>query len=79
MFFPKEKFHKKIEILIEAVKTFRSIMKIHKVSKYVAVATSAMRGAKNAKKIISKIYKETNLKVQMISGDLEAAYILQVV
>ena len=68
---------KKIEILIEAVKTFRSIMKIHKVSKYVAVATSAMRGAKNAKKIISKIYKETNLKVQMISGDLEAAYILQ--
>ena len=52
-------------------------MKIHKVSKYVAVATSAMRGAKNAKKIISKIYKETNLKVQMISGDLEAAYILQ--
>ena len=68
---------KKIEILIEAAKTFRSIMKIHKVSKYKAVATSAMRGAKNAKKILDKIYKETKLKVKVISGDLEAAYILQ--
>ena len=68
---------KKIEILIEAAKTFRSIMKIHKVSKYKAVATSAMRGAKNAKNILDKIYKETKLKVQVISGDLEAAYILQ--
>ena len=68
---------KKIEILIEAVKTFRSIMKIHKVSKYIAVATSAMRSAKNGRKIIDKIYKGTKLKVQVISGDLEAAYILQ--
>lgn len=68
---------KKIEILIEAAKTFRSIMKIHKVSKYKAVATSAMRGAKNAKNILDKIYNETKLKVQVISGDLEAAYILQ--
>jgi len=68
---------KKIKILTEAVKTFRSIMKIHKVSKYIAVATSAMRGAKNAKKIIDKIYKETKLKVEVISGDIEAAYILQ--
>ena len=68
---------KKIEILIEAAKTFRSIMKIHKVSKYKAVATSAMRGAENAKKILDKIYKETKLKVKLISGDLEAAYILQ--
>ena len=68
---------KKIEILTEGVKIFRSIMKIHKVSKYIAVATSAMRGAKNAKKIIDKIYKETKLKVEVISGDIEAAYILQ--
>ena len=68
---------KKIEILTEGVKIFRSIMKIHKVSKYIAVATSAMRGAKNAKKIIDKIYKETKLKVEVISGDIEAAYILK--
>ena len=52
-------------------------MKIHKVSKCIAVATSAMRSAKNATKIIDKIYKETSLKVQVISGDLEADYILQ--
>ena len=68
---------KKIEILTEAVKIFRSIMKIHKVSKYIAVATTAMRGAKNAKKIIDKIYKETKLKVEVISGDIAAAYILK--
>ena len=68
---------KKIINLIESVKTFRSIMKIHKVSKYIAVATSAMRDAKNAKLIIDKIFKETKLKIQIISGDLEAAYILR--
>ena len=68
---------KKINSLIEAVKIFRSIMKIHKVSKYIAVATSAMRGAKNAKQILEEIYKETKLEVQVISGNLEATYILQ--
>ncbi len=68
---------KKISNLIESVKTFRSIMKIHKVSKYIAVATSAMRDTKNAKLIIDKIFKETKIKVKIISGDLEAAYILQ--
>ena len=52
-------------------------MKIHKVSKYIAVATSAMRDTKNAKLIIDKIFKETKLKVKIISGDLEAAYILR--
>ena len=37
-------------------------MKIHKVSKYVAVATSAMRGAKNAKKLYLKFTKKQTLK-----------------
>ena len=68
---------KTISNLIESVKTFRSIMKIHNVKKYIAVATSAMRDAKNAKQILDKIYKEAKLKVQVISGDLEAAYILK--
>ena len=68
---------KTISNLIESVKTFRSIMKIHNVKKYIAVATSAMRDAKNAKQILDKIYKESKLKVQVISGDLEAAYILK--
>jgi exopolyphosphatase/guanosine-5'-triphosphate,3'-diphosphate pyrophosphatase len=68
---------KKINSLIEAVKVFRSIMKIHKVSRYIAVATSAMRGAKNSKQILEEIYKETKIKVQVISGNLEATYILQ--
>ena len=76
--FSKGKISKnKIKSLTEAAKTFSSIMKIHKVSKYIAVATSAMRDAKNSKQIIDKIYKETKLKVQVISGDLEAAYITQ--
>ena len=68
---------KTISNLIESVKTFRSIMKIHNVKKYIAVATSAMRDAKNSKQILDKIYKDAKLKVQVISGDLEAAYILK--
>ena len=66
-----------INNLIESAESFKSIMKIHKVSKYIAVATSAMREAQNAKNILDKIYRKTKIKIRIISGDIEADYILQ--
>ena len=76
--FTKGKISKnKISSLIESAETFKSIMRIHKVSKYIAVATSAMREAQNGKQILDKIYTKTKLKISIISGNSEAAYILQ--
>ena len=76
--FTKGKISKNnINNLIKSAEAFKSIMKIHNVSRYIAVATSAMREAQNAKQTVDKIYKKTKLKIRIISGDIEAAYILQ--
>lgn len=76
--FSKGKISKnKIKNLIESLEAFKCIMKIHKVSKYIAVATSAMREAQNAKQTLEKIYIKTKLKIRVIPGDIEADYILQ--
>lgn len=76
--FSKGKISKKnINNLIESAESFKIIMKIHKVSNYIAVATSAMREAQNAKKILHKIYRKTKIKIRIISGNIEADYILQ--
>ncbi len=76
--FSKGKISKnKIKNLIESLEAFKCIMKIHKVSKYIAVATSAMREAQNAKQTLEKIYRKTKLKIRVIPGDIEADYILQ--
>ena len=76
--FSKGKISKnKINNLIESLEAFKCIMKIHEVSKYIAVATSAMREAQNAKQTLEKIYRKTKLKIRVIPGDIEADYILQ--
>lgn len=76
--FSKGKISKnKIKNLIESLEAFKCIMKIHEVSKYIAVATSAMREAQNAKQTLEKIYRKTKLKIRVIPGDIEADYILQ--
>ena len=76
--FSKGKISKnKIKKLIESLEAFKCIMKIHEVSKYIAVATSAMREAQNAKQTLEKIYRKTKLKIRVIPGDIEADYILQ--
>ena len=76
--FSKGKISKnKIKNLIESLEAFKCIMKIHKVSKYIAVATSALREAQNAKQTLEKIYRKTKLKIRVIPGDIEADYILQ--
>ena len=76
--FSKGKISKnKIKKLIESLEAFKCIMKIHEVSKYIAVATSAMREAQNAKQTLEKIYIKTKLKIRVIPGDIEADYILQ--
>lgn len=55
-----------------------------KLSKYgieevYAVATSAMRDAKNSQKLIDSLYRQTGIKVEIISGALEAQLIKKAV
>ncbi|MCR9183196.1 MAG: rod shape-determining protein [Flavobacteriaceae bacterium] len=61
--------------LIDTMNAFKLLMKSHKVAKYRACATSAMREAENGKEIVSKIYKKTAISIQVIDGNDEAAII----
>jgi exopolyphosphatase/guanosine-5'-triphosphate,3'-diphosphate pyrophosphatase len=58
--------------VINTMKLYRLAMEIHKVERYRACATSAMRDAKNAKELIERIYRETGIVLEIISGSEEA-------
>lgn len=64
-----------ISRMIDAMNAFRLLMKVYKVEKHMAFATSAMREANNAQKVIDIIKKETKIKIEVIDGKKEALII----
>jgi exopolyphosphatase/guanosine-5'-triphosphate,3'-diphosphate pyrophosphatase len=64
-----------IDRMIDAMKAFNLLMKVHKVERYMAFATSAMREAYNAKEVVALIKKKANIKIEIIDGKKEAAII----
>ena len=56
--------HENIQRMSDAMKAFFLLMKVHKVEKYSAFATSAMREAKNGKEVVGIINKEANIKIE---------------
>jgi len=64
-----------IERMIDAMKAFQLLMKVHKVEKYLAFATSAMREAKNSNEVIALVRKESGVRIEIIDGEKEAAII----
>lgn len=63
---------KKTENLVRLMKAYRQLMKIYEVDRFRACATSAMRDAENGARIIRKIEKETDIKIEIIPGAEEA-------
>lgn len=61
--------------MVDTMQAFKLLMKSHKVEKYKACATSAMREALNGKKITDLIFEETNINIDIIEGEEEAAII----
>lgn len=64
-----------IERMVDTMKAFSLLMKVHKVEKYMACATSAMREADNGVEIAEHIEKETGIKIHLIDGKKEAKII----
>ena len=58
--------------LIEAMKSYALLMRLHKVSLYRAAATSAMRESKNGGTIVDEIYQTSGIQVNIIDGMVEA-------
>lgn len=64
-----------IERMVDAMKAYKLLMKVHKVEKYMACATSAMREAFNGKEVADIIEAESGIKIEIIDGKKEAAII----
>ncbi|MDP5096268.1 MAG: exopolyphosphatase, partial [Flavobacterium sp.] len=64
-----------IDRMVDAMKAFKLLMKVHKVEQYKACATSAMREAYNGKEVADIIKKKADIKIDIIDGKKEAAII----
>lgn len=61
-----------IERMVDAMKAYKLLMKVHGVERYVACATSAMREAYNAKDVVAVIEEQAGITIEIIDGKKEA-------
>jgi len=61
--------------LVKAMVAFDLLMQVHGVKKYAAYATSALRSVTNRAEIVQKVYRESGIKIEIISGKKEAEVI----
>ncbi len=67
----------KTGMLIQTMKAFKHLMNAYDVKHVKACATSAMRDAKNSEDIIRKVKLETDIAIEVISGDMEAGLVFE--
>ncbi len=63
-----------VKTALKTIQAFVLLAEAMKISKLSAVATAAVREAKDSKKFIDQIYKRTHVRVRTLSGDEEARY-----
>lgn len=61
--------------MLDTMTAFKLLMKSHKIVKYKACATSAMREADNGKEVSKLIAKKAQIEIDIIDGEEEAAII----
>jgi exopolyphosphatase/guanosine-5'-triphosphate,3'-diphosphate pyrophosphatase len=64
-------------MMFQTMKAYAHLMKAYGVDYHIAVATSAMRDAKNSEDLVRKIFLETGINIKVISGDQEATLIYE--
>jgi exopolyphosphatase/guanosine-5'-triphosphate,3'-diphosphate pyrophosphatase len=64
-----------IDRMIDAMKAFKLLMKVYKVERYKACATSAMREAYNGKEVTEIIREKCDIDIDIIDGKIEATII----
>ena len=61
--------------MIDSIKAFQLLMKVHNVDRYLAYATSALREANNGLQVTAEIRKKTGVNIEIIDGHREAEII----
>lgn len=64
-------------MFIQTMKAYKHLLNAYGVTHLKACATSAMRDAKNSEDIIRKIRLETDIQIEIISGDYEASLVYE--
>ena len=77
VFEKKEISDTKTSMLLNTIRSFKYLMDAYRVINFKAAATSAMRDAKNGPEIIDTVNSATGIRIEIISGDDEAAYIYE--
>ena len=67
----------KIEMFVKTIQSYKLLLEVYDVKHFIAVATSAMRDAKNSRQILDHIKSETNIEIKVISGEEEASSIFE--
>ena len=66
---------KSLKRMVNAMKAFKLLMKVHHVSHYQAFATSALREANNSGDVVQQVKKKTGINIEIIDGRKEAEII----
>ncbi len=66
---------KSLKRMVNAMKAFKLLMKVHGVSHYQAYATSALREANNSADVLEYVKIKSGIKVEIIDGSKEAEII----
>jgi exopolyphosphatase / guanosine-5'-triphosphate,3'-diphosphate pyrophosphatase len=67
----------KIGMVLQTMKAYKHLCNAYDVTHIKACATSAMRDAKNSADIIRKVKMETEIEIEVISGDFEAGLVYE--
>ncbi|HEU0109328.1 MAG TPA: exopolyphosphatase [Flavisolibacter sp.] len=67
----------KAEMLVKTIQSYKLLIDVYNVKHYITAATSAMRDALNAKKVLQEVKNQTGIDIKVISGEEEATYIYE--
>lgn len=62
----------KIEDFVHAMHAFKHLLDVYKPHKFRALATSAFREAENGIEVVNRVFEETGIKIEIITGKEEA-------
>ena len=65
----------RIHDTIEMLKTFKKLCDANKIEKIIAVATAAVRKAKNQRSFLDEVFAATGIKLRVLTAEEEAIYV----